>query len=55
VNPVVAEVLHKQHPDQGAYDELPLAVRQYYTARQWSFLSDQQKAELIRAETEPDA
>lgn len=42
-----------KHDDQGDYDALPVAIKQYYTARQWSFLTDSMKADLIRAETEP--
>jgi len=53
VNPVIEATL-KANPMQGAFDDLPLAVKQYYTPRQWSFLSDAQKADIVRAETEPD-
>lgn len=54
MNAVIARVMGEQNPEQGDYDNLPTAVRQYYTPRQWQFLSDAQKANLIREETEPE-
>lgn len=42
-----------KHPDQGDYDALPVAIKQYYSVRQWSVLSDSMKADIVRAETEP--
>lgn len=50
----VIEAVLGTNDAQGDYDRLPPAVRQYYTPRQWSFLSDAQKAELVRSECEPD-
>lgn len=54
MNDTLAAILQR-NPTQGAYDELPTAVKQYYTPRQWSFLSDQQKGAALRMDTEPDA
>lgn len=54
MNGVIAAVLGADDA-QGDYERLPPAVRQYYTPRQWSFLSDGQKADLVRSECEPDA
>lgn len=36
------------------YDELPEAIRQYYSRQQYLWLSDEQKANLIQTETEPE-
>ncbi len=53
MNPVIEAVLRK-NPLQGAYDDLPPAVQQYYTPRQWSCLSDSMKANMVRDNTEPE-
>lgn len=42
------------HQLRDPYHALPMAVRQYYSEREYMFLTDDQKAELMRAETEPD-
>ena len=36
------------------YDNLPECVKQYYTLKQWLWLSSQQKADLLQENTEPD-
>lgn len=36
------------------YDDLPEAVRQFYTLTEYLWLSDEQKAKLIQSETEPE-
>ncbi len=36
------------------YDRLPMAIRQYYTRQEYLFLTDEQKTNLQRTETEPD-
>ncbi len=36
------------------YDELPDSVRQYYSRQEYLWLTDQQKADLIQTETEPE-
>lgn len=36
------------------YDELPEVVRQYYSRKEYLWLTDQQKADLIQLETEPE-
>jgi hypothetical protein len=50
MNPVLAEVLAGKDP----YDELPIAVRQFYTREQYLWLSDVEKSTLILRECEPD-
>lgn len=50
----VLQAVLQANTEQGDYDALPDAVRQYYTPRQWSVLSDAQKADLVRSECEPD-
>jgi predicted transcriptional regulator len=41
-------------PRKGTYEALPEAIRQYYTRREWEWLTDAQKAGLERAELEPE-
>lgn len=36
------------------YESLPEAVRQYYTREEYLWLSDEEKADLVRANTEPE-
>ena len=36
------------------YEALPECIRQYYSRQEYLWLSDQQKQDLLRAETEPD-
>lgn len=36
------------------YDQLPEAIRQYYSRNEYLWLSDDQKAHLIETETEPE-
>lgn len=36
------------------YEDLPEAIRQYYSRAEWLVLTDDQKANLIQTETEPD-
>lgn len=36
------------------YDELPEAIKHTMSHREWSWLSDAEKARLIQDETEPD-
>lgn len=36
------------------YDELPEAIRQYYSRQQYLWLSEEQKTNLIQTETEPE-
>lgn len=36
------------------YDNLPESVKQYYSRKEWSWLSAAEKANLVRTETEPD-
>lgn len=43
-------------PHQAAdpYDQLPMAIRQYYSRNEFLFLTDGQKQDLLQNETEPD-
>lgn len=36
------------------YDELPEGIKAYYTRQEYAWMSDAQKAALLRRETEPD-
>lgn len=36
------------------YDNLPEAIRQYYSRAEWMALSGDQKANIFQLETEPD-
>jgi hypothetical protein len=36
------------------YEELPECIRQYYSLNEYLFLTDAQKADLIRDNTEPE-
>lgn len=36
------------------YDRLPMAIKQYYSRSEYLWLTESQKAELQRTETEPD-
>lgn len=36
------------------YDQLPMAIRQYYSQAEYMCLTDSQKATLLQTETEPD-
>lgn len=42
----------EEHEDQ--YDALPISIRVLYTREEYLWLSDAEKANLIRMETEPD-
>lgn len=51
MNPVIQAALQRKN---AAFEQLPLAVQHLYTERQWSFLTDYEKATLIQRETEPE-
>lgn len=53
MTPAIAAIL--SNADQGDYNKLPPAIQQYYTPRQWSFLSDTDKARVMITECEPEA
>ena len=36
------------------YDQLPESIRQYYSRREYLWLTDAQKADLMQRETEPE-
>ncbi len=48
MNPVLAELM------KTPYQRLPEAIRQFYTEREYLFLTDDQKARLVDSETEPE-
>lgn len=52
--PHIAAIVQGDNPTQGAYDGLPEAIKQYYTPRQWSFMSDDQKTNVVRDNCEPE-
>lgn len=51
MRPALDDALTHGTPD---YARLPLAVRQFYSLREWLALPDSLKAGLVAAETEPD-
>lgn len=40
-------------PKKDAYDELPESIRMYMDRREWMWLSDKEKHELVATECEP--
>ena len=40
--------------DESPYEQLPEAIRQYYSLQEYLWLSDGQKANLMQEETEPE-
>jgi hypothetical protein len=50
VNPALREAT-SGHEE---YDALPAAVRMAYSVTEWLWLTDRQKAELVRGECEPE-
>lgn len=42
------------NPNPDDYDSLPESVRQYYSREEYLWLSDEQKANLVQSETEPE-
>jgi hypothetical protein len=52
VNPIIEQIISQ---DPSGYQELPEVLKGIYSEREWQFLTDRQKADLIQAETEPEA
>lgn len=52
MNPIVEQLISQ---DRSAYLDLPEVIRGIVSEREWRFLTDQQRADLIRSETEPEA
>lgn len=48
------QALAQHHPTASPYEQLPMAIRQYYSEAEYMFLTDDQKAHLQQTETEPD-
>jgi hypothetical protein len=48
------QALAPHHPTDSPYELLPMAIRQYYSEREYMCLTDAQKNTLIQNETEPD-
>lgn len=40
--------------EKDAYDRLPASIQCTYTRKEWMWLSDQQKVDLVRNECEPE-
>lgn len=51
MNPIIEQIVNQ---DRSAYRDIPEVLRGLITEREWSFLSDQQKADLISDMTEPE-
>ena len=43
-----------QPEGQDPYDDLPLAIKQYYTREEYLWLSDEEKSDLLRSMCEPE-
>lgn len=48
------DVLTNRNGRDDEYEALPDSIRQYYSRQEYLWLSDQQKADLIQQETEPE-
>lgn len=48
------DLQHQLHQTADPYDQIPLAIRQYYSLAEYMCLTDSQKNTLIQTETEPD-
>lgn len=44
----------KTHTPGDPYDQLPFAIRQYYSRTEYLSLTDSDKQDLIQSNTEPD-
>lgn len=51
---MVDDSIPQHRQSASPYEQLPMAIRQYYDEREYLCLTDTQKAQLLRAETEPD-
>lgn len=51
MNPIIEQLINQ---DRSAYLELPDVIRGIVSEREWRYLTDQQRADLIRSETEPE-
>lgn len=49
MHPIINEVLN-----ESPYQQLPESIRMVVTEREYLFMSDSQKADLIQTETEPE-
>jgi hypothetical protein len=52
MHPILEQVINQE---RGTYDDLPMVLQQYYTPREWAFLTDAQKADVMRDACEPEA
>lgn len=48
------DVLSSLSSDPDPYDQLPACIRQYYSRREYLWLTDDQKAHLTEDNTEPE-
>lgn len=51
MNRLLEQILNGKN---GEYDSLPESIKAAYSPREYSFLSDLEKARLIETETEPE-
>jgi hypothetical protein len=52
MNPVIERLISQD--GNSAYRNLPEVIQGIVTEREWQFLTDRQRADLIRSETEPE-
>lgn len=52
MNPIIEQIISQE---RSPYDELPEVVRGMISSREWQFLTDQQKSDLVRDCCEPEA
>lgn len=50
----MSEQIIPDSEDSSEYDDLPEAVRQYYSQREYLWLTEHQKQRLLQDETEPE-
>ena len=51
MNPIIEQLISQ---DRSAYQDLPEIIRGIVSEREWRYLTDNQRADLIRSETEPE-
>jgi len=51
LNPTIERIVNQ---DRSAYNDLPEVIRGIVSDKEWRYLTDRQRADLIRSETEPE-
>ena len=51
MNPIIEQLIAQ---DRSAYNDLPEVIRGIVSDKEWRYLTDRQRADLIRSETEPE-